>query len=98
MLGSTHIVGTNQTAGQRGPVENAERRLTRARAQLAAAESIEEFAEVNVQRHGGPGGGSPALVGRWIRTHERVFVCQLEVQRCERVLADAHNQNGGGAV
>lgn len=90
---STHIVRTS-TGGRLTAEEIARRRVVRAEENLALAEQVEELAETNIRRHGGPGYCSDQLVGRLMRAHERVFVAEIEKWRCEQQLA-ALNRNGG---
>jgi hypothetical protein len=73
----------------------ARRRLMHAEDALADAERVEELAETNVHRRGGPCCASTSSVARLVRAHERTFIAGLEKWRCEHALAEAINQDGG---
>lgn len=61
----------------------------RAMAQLAAAEEHEQQVERNIERHGGIGSASFALVGRLWHAHEVVLLAEHDVAvRAERLGVD----------
>jgi hypothetical protein len=79
-------------------LQTAQRRLARALEARGIAEAVEQSAETNIVRHGGPDKASVALVARWVRSHERVFICDVEVRRSNTRLEAAmvaEHTNGG---
>jgi EAL domain-containing protein (putative c-di-GMP-specific phosphodiesterase class I) len=81
-------------------LQTAERRLARALEARGIAEAVEQSAETNIVRHGGPDKASAYLISRWMRSHERVFICDVEVRRWNTRLEAAmvaEHTNGGRA-
>jgi hypothetical protein len=83
------IVSSSTARQPPSALETARLRLIRAIDQHAHAERVEEAADTNVRRHGGPGRCSAAMMQRLVRAHLHTFTAGLDVKRFEGLLADA---------